>query len=153
MDGVLDGSPRGRSLVLSQVSSEIPIYIYIYISRLCGGQKIQKSLTLSLLAPPFFYYDCFVLTTATTTYYRAVWVKLTGDDGRQSILTACTKLRKEPDKMDTKEIESSRPKNGQLVWLEMPKLHHFDEGTGTPLEKDGTTFDPCSARHLPWKER
>jgi hypothetical protein len=35
----------------------------------------------------------------------------------------------------------------------MPKPHHFDEATGTPLEEDGTAFDPFSARHLPWKER
>jgi hypothetical protein len=106
-------------------------------------------------------------------YHRAVWVDLT-DDGRQSILTARAKLRKvgpptSPRSGDDVEnqkkllnrntyegdsgFERSRPKNGQLVWLEMPKPHHFDEATGTPLEDDGTTFDPFSARHLPWKER
>ena len=42
--------------------------------------------------------------------------------------------------------------NGQLLWLEMPQPHHFDEETGTPLEEDGTEFDPFSSRHLPWKE-
>jgi hypothetical protein len=81
-------------------------------------------------------------------------VDLTGD-GRQSILTARAKLRKVPGKTSNSnsDLESSRPKNGQLVWLEMPKPHDFDEATGTPLEEDGTTFDPFSARHLPWKER
>jgi hypothetical protein len=37
--------------------------------------------------------------------------------------------------------------------LEISKPHYFDEVTGTPLEQDGTTFDPLSARHLLWKER
>ena len=93
-------------------------------------------------------------------YHRAVWVDLTGD-GRQSILTARAKLRKVKDGSNNQynqypqdvSIESSRPKNGQLVWLEMPKPHHYDEATGTPLEEDGTAFDPFSARHIPWKER
>jgi hypothetical protein len=79
-------------------------------------------------------------------------VDLTGD-GRKSILTARAKLRKVGGKLNRASDEDSRPKNGQLVWLEMPKPHHFDEATGTPLEQDGTTFDPFSARHLPWKER
>lgn len=84
-------------------------------------------------------------------FCRAVWVDLTGD-GRKSILTARAKLRK-VQSHHSDEIETSRPKNGQLVWLEMPKPHHFCEDTGTPLEEDGTAFDPFSARHLPWKER
>jgi len=81
-------------------------------------------------------------------YHRAIWVDLTGD-GRRSILTARAKLRKVSDGSE----EGSRPKNGQLIMLEMPKPHHYDERTGTPLEEDGTAFDPFSARHLPWKER
>ncbi|CAJ1950790.1 unnamed protein product [Cylindrotheca closterium] len=85
-------------------------------------------------------------------YHRAVWVDLTGD-GRKSILTARAKLRKVAGHKDTPKEEDNRPKNGQLVWLEMPEPHHFDESTGTPLEKDGTAFDPFSSRHLPWKER
>jgi hypothetical protein len=85
--------------------------------------------------------------------YRAVFVDLTGD-GRKSILTARAKLSKVRGKDDNSlNTEESLPKNGQLVWLEMPKPHHFDETTGTPLEEDGTTFDPFSARHLPWQER
>jgi hypothetical protein len=83
--------------------------------------------------------------------FRAVWVDLTGD-GRRSILTARAKLRKVNGKSG-KEAIDSRPKNGQLVWLEMPKPHHIDEATGTLLEEDGTAFDPFAARHLPWKER
>lgn len=53
----------------------------------------------------------------------------------------------------SKSDEDRRPKNGQLVWLEMPKPHHYDKATGTPLEEDGTEFDPFSLKHLPWKER
>lgn len=84
---------------------------------------------------------------------RAVWVDLTGD-GRKSILTARAKLRKVRGSNGNSSLDKeSRPKNGQLVWLEMPKPHHFDVATGTPLEEDGTAFDPFSARHLPWKER
>jgi hypothetical protein len=83
--------------------------------------------------------------------FRAVWVDLTGD-GRRSILTARAKLQKVHGKSGKDAIDS-RPKNGQLVWLEMPKPHHIDEATGTPLEEDGTAFDPFAARHLPWKER
>jgi hypothetical protein len=35
----------------------------------------------------------------------------------------------------------------------MTKPHHYDEATGTPLEDDGTAFDPFCSRLLPWKER
>lgn len=77
---------------------------------------------------------------------------MTGD-GRKSILTARAKLRKVKGKDSHALDEDFRPKNGQLVWLEMPKPHHFDEATGTPLEKDGTAFDPFSSRHIPWTER
>lgn len=95
-----------------------------------------------------------------------MWVDLTGD-GRKSILTARAKLQKVPDRnkgdVPNNSIgsrfgragstkEELRPKNGQLVWLEMPQPHHYDEATGTPLEEDGTEFDPFSSRHLPWKE-
>jgi hypothetical protein len=70
---------------------------------------------------------------------------LTGDS-RQSILTAWAKLRKVASKADNSE--ESRPKNGQLVWLEIPKAHHYDEATRTPLEDDGTAFDPFCSRAL-----
>ncbi len=96
---------------------------------------------------------------------RAAWVDLTGD-GRKSILTARAKLQKVADGTNDDKTSSlfggrfsrvnedeRRPKNGQLVWLEMPRPHHFDEATGTPLEEDGTEFDPFSSGHLPWKER
>jgi len=92
-------------------------------------------------------------------YHRAVWVDLTGD-GRLSVLTARAKLRKVADDSSGRQQPVSdgdsqlvsRPRNGQLVWLEMPQPHHYDESTGTPLDKDGTVFDPFSSRHLPWKE-
>jgi hypothetical protein len=76
-------------------------------------------------------------------YHRSVWLDLTGD-GRKSILTARAKLNP--------GVKGSNPKT-QLVWLEMPKPHSIDEATGTPLEEDGTIFDPFSLRHLPWKTR
>jgi hypothetical protein len=81
-------------------------------------------------------------------------VDLTGD-GRMSILTARAKLRKEASatSQSGSSAVSSRPKNGQLIWLECPKPFQFDAATGTPLEEDGTRFDPFSARHVPWKER
>eukprot|EP00536_Pseudo-nitzschia_multiseries_P008844 jgi/Psemu1/199154/e_gw1.232.77.1 len=84
-------------------------------------------------------------------YHKSIWVDLTGD-GRQSILTARAKLRKQDPDVDV-EMEKNRPKNGQLIWLEMPKPHRYDAETGTALEKDGTAFNPFDARHLPWKER
>jgi hypothetical protein len=89
---------------------------------------------------------------------------MTGD-GRKSILTARAKLRKVAHDtgvnhgflgrfsgLGRESEDDRRPKNGQLVWLEMPLPHHFDEASGTPLEEDGTEFDPFSLRHLPWKE-
>ena len=85
--------------------------------------------------------------------HRAVWVDLTGD-GRMSILTSRAKLRRSnKTNGNTSTDEASRPKNGQLVWLEMPSPFQFDKETGTPLEEDGTPFDPFSARHLPWREQ
>jgi hypothetical protein len=100
-------------------------------------------------------------------YHKSIWVDLTGD-GRQSILTARAKLSKVAtttpiktydspsiytDAMQETEVEQNRPKNGQLIWLEMPKPHHFDVESSTPLEEDGTPFNPFNKRHLPWKER
>ena len=87
-------------------------------------------------------------------YHRAVWLDLTGD-GRQSILTARCKVstvlgnRQSADGMVTSGIT----KSGELVWLECPKPASIDPETGTPLESDGTVFDPFSRRHLPWKTR
>lgn len=103
-------------------------------------------------------------------YHKSIWVDLTGD-GRQSILTARAKLTKVATTTEssttsttttstsatstasTSTLEENRPKNGQLIWLEMPKPHHYDVETGTPLEQDGTAFNPFDARHLPWNER
>jgi hypothetical protein len=91
-------------------------------------------------------------------YHRAAWVDLTGD-GRQSILTArariSTNLRSGSSHgvvTDHNEgVTQGITKSGELVWLEMPKPHGIDSLTGTPLESDGTVFDPFSARHIPWK--
>jgi hypothetical protein len=52
-----------------------------------------------------------------------------------------------------KSIARDGAQQGQLVWLEMPKAHSIDEATGTPLEEDGTVFDPFNKRHTPWKEQ
>lgn len=82
---------------------------------------------------------------------------LTGD-GRLSILTARAKAPSflKSGQSATKNGQSttgSANQKGQLVWLEMPKPHSIDLETGTPLEKDGTFFDPFSARHTPWREQ
>lgn len=37
--------------------------------------------------------------------------------------------------------------------LERPLPHSYDEDTGTPLDEDGSLFDPFSPRHMPWKSR
>jgi hypothetical protein len=111
-------------------------------------------------------------------YHRATWLDLTGGDGRQSILTARCKVSPistsatsststnekrhgnsaSNDNTDfivtrtTPTTVSGIRKQGQLIWLECPLPSSIDPATGTPLEKDGTVFDPFSARHLPWKE-
>eukprot|EP00522_Entomoneis_paludosa_P000631 CAMPEP_0172474080 /NCGR_PEP_ID=MMETSP1065-20121228/69177_1 /TAXON_ID=265537 /ORGANISM="Amphiprora paludosa, Strain CCMP125" /LENGTH=864 /DNA_ID=CAMNT_0013232257 /DNA_START=77 /DNA_END=2671 /DNA_ORIENTATION=+ len=102
-------------------------------------------------------------------YHRASWVDLTGD-GRRSILTARCRVSTRFYAARNKENGSGRRsggsliddnagvtsgivKEGQLVWLECPQPHRVDPATGTPLEEDGTVFDPFSAIHLPWKEQ
>lgn len=85
-------------------------------------------------------------------FVRAVWVDLTGD-GRKSILTARAKSPSLMHNNNGQSVTSKGNQKGQLVWLEMPKPHSIDEETGTPLEKDGTLFDPFSPRHTPWKEQ
>lgn len=86
-------------------------------------------------------------------YHKAIWLDLTGD-GRQSILSARCKVstilgnRKSGDGIVTSGIT----KTGELVWLECPKPHSFSEA-GTPLEENGTVFDPFNSKHLPWKTR
>jgi len=81
-------------------------------------------------------------------YHRSVWIDLTGD-GRQSILTARAKV--------SGRFSSGSGTSGgsiaetQLIWVEQPKPFRHDTVTGTPLESDGTVFDPFSPRHLPWK--
>jgi hypothetical protein len=75
---------------------------------------------------------------------------LTGD-GRQSILAARAKL---PSILNNGQTENSRTLGkGQLVWLERPMPHTFDVETGTPLDTDGTVFDPFNSRNTPWKLR
>lgn len=89
-------------------------------------------------------------------YHRAVWIDLTGD-GRKSILTARAKSplgsSNSRSSTDYQNESSGKKPMGQLVCLEMPKPYRVDEKTGTPLEKDGTVFDPLSLRHLPWKQQ
>jgi hypothetical protein len=81
-------------------------------------------------------------------YHRATWLDLTRD-GRQSILTA--RCQVSTNLASNAGVTSGITKRGELVWLECPKPACFDAETGTPLESDGTTFDPLSSRHLPWK--
>jgi hypothetical protein len=86
-------------------------------------------------------------------YHRAVWIDITGD-GRQSILTARCQVSTVLDTRTNGDgiVTSGVTKSGQLVWLECPQPARFDPITGTPLEHDGTMFDPFNTRHLPWKE-
>ena len=89
-------------------------------------------------------------------YHRAVWMDLTGD-GRQSILTARCQVSTVLDPRNSGNegvvVTSGIQKAGQLVWLECPQPSRIDAMTGTPLEQDGTVFDPFHTRHLPWKAR
>lgn len=111
-------------------------------------------------------------------YHRAVWVDLTGDGtfprkeapfqnciystddsfllvstGRQSVLTCRARVTTALGGDPANGVTSGLLKKGELLWLEMPKPHSFDPDTGTPLEDDGTIFDPLSSRNLPWKTR
>lgn len=86
-------------------------------------------------------------------YHRAVWVDLTGD-GRKSILTARCKVSTVLDgKSGDGMVTTGVSKAGELVWLECPKPAFIDPESGTPLESDGTVFDPFNTRHMPWKTR
>ena len=84
-------------------------------------------------------------------YHRAIFMDLTGD-GRKSILAARAKF---PLLQGGNEDDGSASKGGkgELVWLERPRPHSYDDESGTPLDKDGTVFDPFSAKNTPWKLR
>jgi hypothetical protein len=81
-------------------------------------------------------------------YHRSVWIDLTGD-GRKSILTARAKVSSRFSSNNGASVNGMA--ETQLLWLEQPKPSRYDTITGTPLEDDGTVFDPFSPRHLPWK--
>ena len=94
-------------------------------------------------------------------YHRAIWTDLTGD-GRKSILTARAKspfgssngnIHGNSNGSGSGSGKKTKPPVGQLVCLEMPQPYRIDEKTGTPLERDGTVFDPLSSQHLPWKQQ
>lgn len=96
-------------------------------------------------------------------YHRATWIDLTGD-GRLSILAARAKILPLLNKGSSNGSYDTGSGGGggsggktlgtgQLVWLECPKPHSFDSKTGTPLDKDGTVFDPFSSRNTPWTLR
>ena len=98
-------------------------------------------------------------------YHRAIWIDLTRD-GRQSILTA--RSRRPNSILSSASISiptsSSTAANGaanshhdsngsgQLIFLERPKPHHYDD-RGIPRHEDNTLFDPFSSRNTPWKLR
>jgi hypothetical protein len=86
-------------------------------------------------------------------YHKSTWLDLTGD-GRLSILTARCRVSTKFGGGGSVEgsVTTGVQKKGQLVWLEAPRPHAWDSETNTPLESDGTVFDPLAARHLPWKE-
>ena len=83
-------------------------------------------------------------------YHRATWMDLTGD-GRLSLLAA--RCQVSVASRENGGVTSGISKTGQLVWLECPVPHTIDPDTGTPLDIDGTVFDPFGARHTPWKTR
>ena len=90
-------------------------------------------------------------------YHRSIWIDLTGD-GRQSVLTARAKrpslLKKQDGGIASEQVDPSlKSTKAQLVWLERPQPHSFDETSGTPLDKDGLVFDAFSPKHTPWKVR
>lgn len=91
-------------------------------------------------------------------YHRSIWIDLTGD-GRQSILTARAKRPSLLNSMNgktaptTQDVSSSLSDRAQLVWLERPKPHSYNELTGMPLDVDGMLFDPFHPRNVPWKVR
>ena len=124
--------PSGPSVLLEEYTATIRGFIIG--KRVDGCASVDVHLSFSL----------------THAAGRAVWVDLTGD-GRKSILTA---RAKSPSLLKNgKSVANNGLQKGQLVWLEMPRPHTIDESTGTPLEADGTVFDPFSARHTPWKEQ
>lgn len=83
-------------------------------------------------------------------YHRATWLDLTGD-GRLSILAARARLPLLEGNNGAQGDEAGG--KGQLVWLERPKPHSYDSNTGTPLDVDGTVFDPFGVRNTPWRLR
>ncbi|KAL3801406.1 hypothetical protein HJC23_007016 [Cyclotella cryptica] len=96
--------------------------------------------------------DVFINGEGDWFYHRAIWIDLTGD-GRQSILAARAKLPSILNGNDRSQEDRRSLGKGQLVWLERPMPHSCDAATGTPLDVDGTVFDPFSARNTPWKLR
>lgn len=83
-------------------------------------------------------------------YHRAIWMDLTGD-GRLSILAARAKFK--PNGYQEEKKGNQKLGKGQLVWLERPKPHSYCANTDTPLDKDGTVFNPFSVQNAPWKLR
>jgi len=120
----------------------------IYVVKQPGNPNTEWNVCLSDQSTPDKWF-----------YHRATWVDLTGD-GRQSILTARatsplagsnSNNNYYIDEEDDHDRSNKKSLAGQLVCLECPKPHRIDETTGTPLEKDGTIFDPFNPEHLPWK--
>jgi len=83
-------------------------------------------------------------------YHKATWMDLTGD-GRLSILAARARVTLRNNNVDHEGVKTFG--KGQLVWLECPRPHSFVPGSGTPLDVDGTVFDPFNSRNTPWKLR
>mmetsp|Transcript_15227 Transcript_15227/g.21716 ORF Transcript_15227/g.21716 Transcript_15227/m.21716 type:complete len:704 (-) Transcript_15227:49-2160(-) len=124
---------------------------------LTGGNGMEKMLTT--LNAKASVSDDGVVDEEGWFYHRSIWIDIT-NDGRQSILTARAKRpsilnntkNNNTNKSDTLN-ESSVTTKAQLVWLERPRPYKYDEVTGTPLDVDGTVFDPFNSRNTPWKVR
>jgi hypothetical protein len=83
-------------------------------------------------------------------YHKATWMDLTGD-GRLSILAARARVTLRNNNADHEGVKTFG--KGQLVWLECPRPHSFVPGSGSPLDVDGTVFDPFNSCNTPWKLR
>ncbi|KAK1738945.1 hypothetical protein QTG54_010261 [Skeletonema marinoi] len=112
-----------------------------------NGEQLEDALLVTdgFLVPGKDKGGLYVVQNPTNT----VWMDMTGD-GRQSILAARAKL---PLLQGNSQDDNGTLGKGQLVWLERPMPHTFDVRTGTPLDVDGTVFDPFRPSNTPWKLR
>jgi len=110
-----------------------------------GNEKLERSVCLTSLD------DNQAVDERGWFYHRAVWIDLT-KDGRMSILTARARNLTFLNSMNDNSAFQNQD-GAQLIWLEYPQPHAYDKSTGTPLNIDGTVFNPFGYQHIPWKVR